>query len=290
MRLSTAPLCLTPEAVSAPTTVLVLVDRSGSTCLTDHGAAPDGGFCAGLSGPGGTSRRLASLESLIDRAANSPDVLLSFVLYGPSPSRVPAGAGSSAFARPDSTLKAQLRAYLDTTTMDDPLADVAFVDGGVTSAQVLFAVPWRSLPGTDAPLPDSDGDGLADAREAELSTNPLVADTDGDGLTQFEETMLGTFPSSPDTDFDGVLDGLEVRAGMDPKAKQPGRDGDGDGVSDVAELLATSNPASGLDAVFRQRAASSRRGVDPPQPGQPRRDDCAAACAAKGPCVGASRT
>jgi hypothetical protein len=185
---------------------------------------------------------------------------------------------------------------LDTTSSDDPLADVAFPDGGVTSAQVLFAVPRRSMTGAEAPRADSDGDGLPDSREAELQTDPLLADTDGDcfsdgfeaaragqnfnplmkdlrgcdpaapmtlnctcrdidgdGLSQFEELFLGTAASLPDSDFDGVLDGLEARSGMNPKVKQPGRDGDGDGVTDVEELLLTSDPADAGDTVFRQR-------------------------------------
>ena len=64
---------------------------------------------------------------------------------------------------------------------------------------------------------DTDGDGLTDAEEAILGTNPLKIDTDGDGLTDYEEVMIyKTDPLNPDTDGDGYNDGDEVLAGYDP--------------------------------------------------------------------------
>ena len=46
---------------------------------------------------------------------------------------------------------------------------------------------------------DSDGDGLSDAEEAALGTNPLSADSDGDGINDGMEVVLGSNPlqSSP---------------------------------------------------------------------------------------------
>ncbi|MFA6533930.1 MAG: thrombospondin type 3 repeat-containing protein [Patescibacteria group bacterium] len=41
-------------------------------------------------------------------------------------------------------------------------------------------------------------------------------DADGDGLTDAEEAALGTNPNKPDTDADGYVDGQEVRSGFDP--------------------------------------------------------------------------
>lgn len=80
--------------------------------------------------------------------------------------------------------------------------------------------------GTDggASTQDSDGDGLTDAEEAALGTNPSNPDTDGDGLSDFDELDndgdpttytpgVDTDPTNPDTDGDGVGDGLEVRVG-----------------------------------------------------------------------------
>ncbi|MDB4305236.1 lamin tail domain-containing protein [Akkermansiaceae bacterium] len=59
---------------------------------------------------------------------------------------------------------------------------------------------WRAsitggTPGS-APVIDADNDGLTDAEEDALGTNPLVADTDGDGWLDGEEVLAGTNPLS----------------------------------------------------------------------------------------------
>jgi len=41
-------------------------------------------------------------------------------------------------------------------------------------------------------------------------------DSDGDGLSDAQEVMLGTDPFNPDTDGDGFSDGVEVASGSDP--------------------------------------------------------------------------
>ena len=63
---------------------------------------------------------------------------------------------------------------------------------------------------------DSDDDGLTDAEEAALGTDPGNADSDGDGLTDGVEVELGTNPLSSDTDNDGYTDQEEVSEGTSP--------------------------------------------------------------------------
>lgn len=64
---------------------------------------------------------------------------------------------------------------------------------------------------------DSDADGLTDAEERKLGTNPDKKDSDSDGLDDYEEVnVYGTDPNNPDTDGDGMSDGKEVRRGRNP--------------------------------------------------------------------------
>jgi len=64
---------------------------------------------------------------------------------------------------------------------------------------------------------DSDGDGLEDAIEVELGTDPVDLDTDDDGLTDGDEYYVHqTGTRNPDTDGDGVVDGDETANGTDP--------------------------------------------------------------------------
>ena len=44
------------------------------------------------------------------------------------------------------------------------------------------------------PDTDFDGDGLTNAEEAELGTNPYLSDTDFDGYTDYEEYIVGSDP------------------------------------------------------------------------------------------------
>jgi hypothetical protein len=76
-------------------------------------------------------------------------------------------------------------------------------------------------PGEPAPGPselfDTDVDGLTDAAEERLGTNPSDDDSDHDGLSDADE--VSTYRTNPlvgDSDGDGFLDGVEVRGGYDP--------------------------------------------------------------------------
>ncbi|WP_244981472.1 adventurous gliding motility protein AgmC [Corallococcus exercitus] len=59
-----------------------------------------------------------------------------------------------------------------------------------------------------------------------------TVDSDNDGLTDAEEVVLGTNPNNPDTDGDGIPDGIEVKVGgTDPLDD----DSDDDGITDGNE-------------------------------------------------------
>ena len=57
---------------------------------------------------------------------------------------------------------------------------------------------------------DTDGDGLTDAEECALGTNPLLADSDGDGLNDRAEIINGTSSTNSDTDGDGIPDNIDA--------------------------------------------------------------------------------
>lgn len=46
--------------------------------------------------------------------------------------------------------------------------------------------------------------------------NAALVDSDGDGLSDAQEIIIGTDPFNPDTDGDGFSDGVEVASGSDP--------------------------------------------------------------------------
>jgi PKD repeat protein len=80
---------------------------------------------------------------------------------------------------------------------------------------------------------DSDGDGLTDAQEQILGTDPHNPDTNGDGISDGLAVLLGISPTNLDMDGDGVPNAVERAQGTDPfKA-----DTDGDGVPDGADCF-----------------------------------------------------
>ena len=101
----------------------------------------------------------------------------------------------------------------NTTPTDDELDDDA---DGLTNAEEADL-------GTDPLDPDSDNDGLFDKEEVRLyKTSPNSSDTDGDGLSDYEEVNeWGTDPLDPDSDNDGYKDGQEIFSGYNPLG--PGR-------------------------------------------------------------------
>ncbi|MBL9129440.1 MAG: metallophosphoesterase family protein [Verrucomicrobiales bacterium] len=120
-------------------------------------------------------------------------------------------------------------------------ADTAYVGGGLSRDA---AGRWVLEPGVvelgEVPGVDRDGDGLAEAREAEL----------------------GTDANHPDTDRDGLPDGWEVEHGLDPKSAT-GVDGaegdaDGDGYGNREEFDSGMSPRLAADPL---RVRAMRQGT-----------------------------
>lgn len=94
--------------------------------------------------------------------------------------------------------------------------------------------------------PDSDGDGLSDADEAVIGTDPDDIDTDGDGMEDGDEVAWGTNPWDRDTDDDGLSDGAEFNVYFcDPLVQDTDSDGLGDAL-EVGRDYATIHTAPGF--------------------------------------------
>ena len=92
----------------------------------------------------------------------------------------------------------------------------------------------------DDEILDDDYDGLSNAEERRLGTNPSEADTDNDGLFDQDEIEIHkTSPISTDTDNDGLNDWQEINTWYtDPNED----DTDDDGYSDGTEVDNGYNP------------------------------------------------
>lgn len=75
---------------------------------------------------------------------------------------------------------------------------------------------WMTLALVACASPDPDLDGLTNAEEKDLGTDPDDPDSDADGLVDGAEVARGTDPLAPDTDGDGYSDRDEVHEGTDP--------------------------------------------------------------------------
>jgi hypothetical protein len=159
----------------------------------------------------------------------------------------------------------------------EPARGVADATMPGPSADVLLAAHRTGLdlnePAASDGALDSDGDGLPNAVELRLGTDPAgpatngvddaTADADGDGLPNALEVVLGLDPGNPDTngdgtpdaredsDGDGVPNGVELALSLDPSTADTDGDGtpdgavdsDADGTSNAAELAAGRDPA-----------------------------------------------
>jgi outer membrane protein OmpA-like peptidoglycan-associated protein len=126
--------------------------------------------------------------------------------------------------------------------------------------------------GTDPHNPDTDGDGLTDGEEVnKYHTNPTNPDTDGDGLNDGDEVhSYHTNPKKADTDGDGLTDGEEVnKYHTDPLKK----DTDGDGLTDGQEVnkYHTNPLKKDTDGDGISDGQEVKNGTDPLDPNDPPR-------------------
>jgi outer membrane protein OmpA-like peptidoglycan-associated protein len=139
----------------------------------------------------------------------------------------PVGVGFEAFFGPNASFVLEAGGRL----LDDKTENFAFKSPdwyGSVKAGLNF---YLGSGGAD----DDDKDGLTNAQEEQLGTDPNNADTDGDGLKDGEEVRrYRTDPLKVDSDADGLNDGDEVLKYRTDPAQQ---DTDGDGLGDGDELL-----------------------------------------------------
>ncbi len=173
---------------------------------------------------------------------------------------VPGAITESPFGPPGSTagLDGTLSGSNTFTELGFTSVGIRITDSDGSISQIAFSV--NVVP------PDSDGDGIDDATESAIGTDPNDADTDDDGLLDGSEDLNAdglldageTDPLDPDTDDDLLCDdtradndgdgidpvdlcfGSEVVAGTDPQDN----DSDLDTFTDGAEVASGSDPNS----------------------------------------------
>ncbi|WP_236039711.1 vWA domain-containing protein [Haloarcula salinisoli] len=180
-----------------------------------------------------------------------------------------------------------LRRHLDTTAVGANWSAYDFTGDNRTD---VGDVQWLFNQTRDISVSDSDGDGLPDSYERNVTnTDPKSADSDddgvidgaedwdGDNLTAYTEYRVGTDPRAVDTDGDGLNDTFELRRpGLDPTQKDtdddgipdPQDDADGDNLSVVNETRY--NTTIGLEDTDRDGlddgAEVNKYGTDPTDP------------------------
>lgn len=106
-----------------------------------------------------------------------------------------------------------------------------------------------SNPGSN-PNADDDGDGLTNAEEAVLGTNPRDADTDHDYVDDKTESENQSDPLDPNKDGDKLIDGAEYWSGTDSNVfdtdgngvQDGDEDADGDGYTNYEETSVACDP------------------------------------------------
>lgn len=163
------------------------------------------------------------------------------------------------------------------------------VDPGLTALTTTYSVvaesseqpPLPEAAYAPASEPNSDGDGLSDAQEMELGTDPYNPDSDHDFITDSDEIIytgtdlnnpdsngngwpdyydqMGLSVGSADADGDGLTNDQEWQAGLNPLNP----DSDGDGWPDAYEFAGLDQPGQDPDGDGLTNQVESEIGTNP---------------------------
>ncbi|MCA9923768.1 MAG: protein kinase [Anaerolineales bacterium] len=125
-----------------------------------------------------------------------------------------------------------------TATPTPGLTEADATQTAVSASETVAAA--TRIAATAAVVGDTDNDGLTNAQEAAIGTDPNNSDSDGDGLSDGDEQLIyGTQPLNEDSDGDLLRDGDEINEyHTDPKLL----DTDGDGIADGTEIINGTDP------------------------------------------------
>ncbi len=113
----------------------------------------------------------------------------------------------------------------------------SYVVGPITYSWSTYRLAPRAEAdvGASGPNDDDDADGLTNAQEILLGTNPNAADSDGDGKDDLAEVVDTAAPA--DADCDGIIDALDSAT----------LDSDGDGIFDEVDVANQDGPDGDAD-------------------------------------------
>lgn len=166
----------------------------------------------------------ASSWVLLRSTPGAPESVLAGYVAGTTPTTSVSWSAVSGAAKyrvySGSEGEPELTLRTETTSTSFVTPDVWAVDGSIPvryyAVSAVAASGEESLLSEIAHNDDRDHDGLTDADEGKLGSDPSNPDTDGDGLHDGEEVTLGTDPTQSDTDGDGFSDSQEVATGSNP--------------------------------------------------------------------------
>jgi hypothetical protein len=121
--------------------------------------------------------------------------------------------------------------------------------GDATEARLMF----NTTDYLSGWLSDLDGDGVSNAEEVRIASDPFHSDTNRDGISDGLAVAMGLSATSLDTDGDGLPNSQEILNGTNPLLA----DSDGDGVGDATDAFP-------LDALRSQALPVVPGDVTPP--------------------------